>query len=79
VSHDDPETTKGRSLEATTTGGAVIVVGTTNVNAFCWAHGSTKLATDALFHAVFVTVENVATMQAVWLVDLRVHLFGTLA
>jgi hypothetical protein len=49
------------------------------VNALRRTHGCTQFATDALFHAVFVTIQNMATVQAFWLWNLFVHHLGALA
>jgi hypothetical protein len=35
-----------------------------------------QFAPDALFHSVFVTVQNMATVQTLGLVDFDIHLFG---
>ena len=51
-----------------------VVVGTTNVNALCRTHTGAEFAANALFHSVFVTIQDVATMHALWLVDL--FIFG---
>ena len=56
-----------------------IVVCTTNVNTFCRAHSSAQFATDALFHAVFIAIQHMATMQTFWLWNLFVHYLGALA
>ena len=55
-----------------------VVVGATNVNALCWADGCAQLAANALLHAVFVTVQYMAAMQALGLGNLFVHDFGAL-
>jgi hypothetical protein len=46
------------------------------MDAFRRTHRSTKLTADALFHAVFVSIENMATVQTFWLVNFDVHFFG---
>ena len=49
-----------------------VVVGSTHVNALCRTDSGAQFATDALFHSIFVTIQNMATMHAFWFVDLFV-------
>jgi hypothetical protein len=46
------------------------------MNALRWANRRAQFATDALLHSVFVTIQNMATMQTLGLFYLHVHLFG---
>jgi hypothetical protein len=49
-----------------------VVVGSTHINALCRTHTGAQFAPDALFHSIFVTVQNMTAMHALWLVDLFV-------
>ena len=53
-----------------------VVVGASHMNALRGADCGTQFAADALFHAVFVSVQHVATMKALRLVDFLVHRLG---
>jgi hypothetical protein len=46
------------------------------MNALRRANRRTQFATDALFHSVFVTIQNMATVQTLGFFYFDVHLFG---
>ena len=56
-----------------------IVVLAAHVNALRRTHASTQFATDALFHAVFVTVQNMTAVKTLWLLNLFVFVVAILA
>ena len=61
--------------EALTWGCRVIgvIVGTTHMDAFGWAHCCTQFTTDALLHAVLIAIEHMAPVQTLGFINFFVH------
>ena len=49
-----------------------IVICATDIDALRRAYTSAQLTADALFHAIFVAIQDVTAMQALWLFNLLV-------
>jgi hypothetical protein len=51
-----------------------VIVLAANIDASRWTDSGAQLTADALLHAVFVAVQDVTSVQALWLVDLLIFL-----